>query len=72
MHAITLSPAFTPDALLKPAEAAAHLRTTVRTLANWRALHRGPRYVKLIRSVRYRRSDLDAFMRTVGDADKAA
>lgn len=31
------------------------------TLRWWRAMSRGPRYLKLGRAVRYRRTDLDAF-----------
>lgn len=33
-----------------------------RTLAQWRYLGRGPRYLKLGAHVRYRRSDIDAWV----------
>ena len=45
-------------ALLKPAEAASFLLTSVGTLAQWRYLRRGPAYIKVGRSVAYRLSDL--------------
>jgi hypothetical protein len=45
-------------ALLKPAEAAAFLLTSVGTLAQWRYLRRGPAYIKVGRSIAYRLSDL--------------
>lgn len=38
------------------------LGVSVRTLQNWRLRGGGPRYLKLGRSVRYRVSDLTAFM----------
>ena len=52
-----------PDELLPPPEAAALLRTTVDTLAVWRSTgrHAIP-FVKVGRSVRYRRSDLLAWI----------
>lgn len=54
-------------------EAAAILSTAVRTLRNWRALRKGPRYRKIgQRMVRYHRDDLAAFQNVMaGDADKA-
>ncbi len=45
-------------ALLKPAEAASFLLTSVGTLAQWRYLRRGPAYIKVGRSVAYRLGDL--------------
>lgn len=44
--------------LIKPAEAATILLTTVGTLAQWRYLRRGPAYIKVGRSVAYRLRDL--------------
>jgi len=44
--------------LLTPEEAAAFLRSHVRTLEKWRTRRRGPRYVRLGRLVRYFKSDL--------------
>jgi len=52
-----------PGDLLDEREAAAILRTQVRTLRNWRALRKGPRYRKIgQRMVRYLRADLAAFI----------
>jgi len=59
-----------PGDLLDETEAAAILNTAVRTLRNWRALRKGPRYRKIgQRMVRYHRADLLAFV--TGDADEA-
>lgn len=54
----TLALASRYAALLKPAEAASFLLTSVGTLAQWRYLRRGPAYIKVGRSVAYRLSDL--------------
>jgi predicted DNA-binding transcriptional regulator AlpA len=51
-----------PPPLLTPHEAAAYLRQAVKTLANWRVLGSGPRFVKYGRSVRYRQADIDAWL----------
>jgi excisionase family DNA binding protein len=48
--------------VLTPTEAASYLRLAVGTLANWRWRGEGPPYVLYGRRVRYRRSDLDAWM----------
>lgn len=45
------------DELLDVAEAAALLRSTANTLNGWRSQGRGPRFVRLGRSIRYRRAD---------------
>ncbi|MFD1344283.1 helix-turn-helix domain-containing protein [Litorisediminicola beolgyonensis] len=47
---------------LTPADAAAYLRVSNGTLANWRSRGEGPRYRAVGRVVRYHRDDLDAFM----------
>ncbi|TAL89483.1 MAG: DNA-binding protein [Rhodanobacter sp.] len=62
-----------PGELVDEHEAAAILSTAVRTLRNWRALRKGPRYRKIgARLVRYHRADLAAFQHVMaGDADKA-
>lgn len=53
----------TPDDLLNELEAAAMLRASLSVLRNWRWQRIGPRYHKLgQRMVRYRRSDLAAFV----------
>jgi predicted DNA-binding transcriptional regulator AlpA len=44
--------------LLNATEAAAFLTMGVQTLADWRSAGVGPRYIKVGRNVRYRRSDL--------------
>lgn len=63
-----------PGDLIDEHEAAAILSTAVRTLRNWRALRKGPRYRKIgARMVRYHRVDLAEFQKVMaGDADKAA
>jgi excisionase family DNA binding protein len=43
-------------------EAARYLNFEVSTLEQWRWNGRGPRFVKIGRYVRYRLSDLDAFL----------
>lgn len=48
--------------LAKPAEVAEYLRTTVAHLANLRYLGKGPAWVQLGRSVRYRWADVDAWV----------
>jgi predicted DNA-binding transcriptional regulator AlpA len=49
-------------ALLREAEAARRLGTSVRTLQKWRCNGKGPRFVRLSRAVRYDPADLDAFI----------
>jgi len=62
-----------PADLLTERAAARALTVAVNTLRNWRWRSCGPRYVRVgLRAIRYRRSDLESFLRTVGDADKAA
>lgn len=60
-----------PGDLLTEQEAAAALNCAVRTLRNWRALRKGPRYRKIgARLVRYHRADLAEFQRVMaGDAE---
>lgn len=56
-----------PGDILTPREVAAEYRLAERTLANWRALKQGPRFLKFgARMVRYRRADVEAFI--AGDA----
>ncbi len=47
-----------PSALLNEKEAARLLAMSFRTLQSWRSEGKGPRYLKLGRSIRYRRGDL--------------
>lgn len=48
--------------LMTPDEAAAYMSVAAKTLANWRYIGIGPPYYKIGAGVRYRRSDLDAFI----------
>jgi predicted DNA-binding transcriptional regulator AlpA len=51
------------DALLSTPDAAMHLGGfKPATLEQWRWHNRGPRFVKLGRCIRYRRSDLDLYI----------
>lgn len=51
-----------PGDLLTEQEAAEALHVAVRTLRNWRALRKGPRFRKIgLRLVRYHRADVAAF-----------
>jgi excisionase family DNA binding protein len=48
---------------LKPPEAAAYLNVSTSTLAKLRVYGGGPKFTKISRAaIRYRRSDLDAYM----------
>lgn len=52
-----------PGDLVNEHDAAAILRTQVRTLRNWRSLRKGPPYHKIgQRLVRYHRAELAAFI----------
>lgn len=57
---LTESP--TPTSVFTTPEAAIYLKIKTATLEQWRWNGNGPRFIKLSRSVRYRRSDLDDFM----------
>lgn len=48
--------------LATTAEVAEYLDRPVATLRQWRWLNRGPRWVKIGKSVRYRWSDIDAYV----------
>jgi len=57
------NPKLQPGDLVDEREAAAILNAEVRTLRNWRALGKGPRFRKVgQRMVRYHRADLAAFI----------
>lgn len=49
-------------AMLNTTQAAEYLSVSVPTLETWRCLGRGPRYCKVGRLVRYRVSDLEAYI----------
>jgi excisionase family DNA binding protein len=51
-----------PDLKLSNADAAAYLGISPKTLNDWRSAGRGPDYLKIGTLVRYRQSDLDAFL----------
>lgn len=70
---LTPQPVKRPGDILTPREVATEYRLAERTLANWRALKQGPRYLKFgKRAVRYRRTDLEAFIAGGADEGKAA
>lgn len=50
------------DPLLKPAEVASYLGTSVAALAQQRYRGRGPKFIKTGKLVRYRRSDIKAWL----------
>lgn len=51
-----------PTDWLKPGEVSEEFRVSVNTLADWRYKGVGPRFAKFGKHVRYRRSDLDAWV----------
>ncbi len=58
------------ESLMDTRQAAAYLSVSVRCVEQWRFKKRGPRYVKIEGSVRYRRSDLDDFMEVIEPGGK--
>ena len=48
--------------LMTPADLAAKLEKSLAALAQWRYLGRGPKFIKLGRSIRYRTSDVEAWL----------
>jgi len=50
------------ETYLTPHEAAEYLRSSTSTLAKARLTKRGPDFVRIGRAVRYRKSDIDAWM----------
>jgi predicted DNA-binding transcriptional regulator AlpA len=50
------------DEVLEPEGVSDFLKVPEGTLANWRYLGKGPRFVKVGRRVRYRRSDVEAWL----------
>lgn len=49
--------------LMTPVEVADLLQVAVRTLADWRYRKVGPRYIKVGQVIRYKREDINAYMR---------
>jgi hypothetical protein len=60
-----------PPSLQTEKEAAQRLRVSPRTLQKWRILKVGPTWVRVGRCVRYRLTDLDAFVAS-GEVPTAA
>ena len=58
----TISQTRNTDPLLSPQEAATYLNRDARTMANDRSQGLGPNFARLGRLVRYRKSDLDAYI----------
>jgi excisionase family DNA binding protein len=58
------------DALLKKKEAAEYYGISEATLNKWRSVGKGPRAIKLGNSVRYRRSDLDAYAEACAEENR--
>ena len=52
----------TPNEIMTPSEAARALGLSIFTLNKWRSRKIGPAYIKLGGAVRYRKSDLLAFL----------
>ena len=61
-----------PEALLREAQAAEFLSLSVRTLQAWRVRGYGPRFCAAGRAIRYRRSELIAWIEanTVSPTDR--
>lgn len=57
-----MSDALPATPLMTPHDVAAYLRVTVQRLAIWRMEGRGPKYLKVETSVRYRRAEVDAWL----------
>ena len=61
-----------PDSLVTEVQAAKFLNISIRTLQAWRIKLAGPRFVRVGRAIRYRHSDLIAWIEanTVGQATR--
>lgn len=62
----------TPEPLLSIEELAEWLSKPVGTLYQWRATNRGPRGIKVGGHVRYRRSDVEAWLEDHADDEREA
>ncbi len=49
--------------LLSPKEAAAYLKVSTNTLATWRHLAQGPKFIRTGRSIKYAQKNLDDYVR---------
>lgn len=65
-----------PADILPTKAVAARLQVAEQTLAKWRTEGIGPRYLRMGRTIRYRASDVDAFIEQslspIGGPDEAA
>lgn len=60
---MTPEPARSPDDLLEPSDVAEQYNLATGTLGYWRFADKGPPYLRLgPRAIRYRRSDLEAWL----------
>lgn len=59
------------ETLLDTGEAANYLTLSTTTMTSWRSRGQGPRFVRIGRSIRYRRADLDAFIKLVQTGEGA-
>lgn len=60
------------DELWTPAQVAEYLQIPIRTLHQWRYMNVGPRAAKVGRHLRYRKSDLDAYLARQADRPQGA
>jgi excisionase family DNA binding protein len=56
------------DELLSPDDLAALLKVPVKTVYNWRSEGKGPKGIKVGKYVRFRRSDVEAWLDRLSDA----
>ena len=57
------------ERLMKPDDVAEHLGIPVTTLRQWKYRGVGPKALKVGRHLRYRRTDLDAWVAGLGEVD---
>lgn len=62
LHIVSSAEAPTPREFIDESALAARLGVSRSTLQSWRYAGRGPRFIKLGRLVRYRSSDVDAYL----------
>ncbi len=60
---LTIALPTTADELIDESALATRLHVSRSTLQSWRYGGRGPRFIKLGRTVRYRNADVDAYLR---------
>jgi excisionase family DNA binding protein len=72
MQAQALHPADGLDTLLTPQEVASALGIPLQTLYTWRVKQAGPRGIKVGRHLRYRRTDVEAWIEASADDRPAA